>query len=335
MKREVNHLFFKDEYLINEKYYIAGWLACAKIKDMNNKPGFTIKTDITNVNVISLIKNNICPKHILKIKDKTCSISFISDKIKEDVDKIKEYVFSLDRGNTIFQHFATGMLEASSIVLRNNCILFDNNVSDITTIMQKIKIPIHGSKDFIKVCHTNALDLLGYMYSNFNKNVSSLYNYFCKLMNNMPIPSVNLEYTSESNVCKKHFTDAGLDISITSRDVEFKCENDNIMRFNTGIRVNIPVGFWGMLCPRSSFSSSGFIMSNSFGVIDSSYRGEIKITLTNLSNKDFEDIKFPYSCAQLILIPQVFAFPKKVETYSIQAEETSRGVGGHGSTDKL
>ncbi len=335
MKREVNHLFFKDDYLSNEKYYIAGWLSCAKIKDMNNKPGFTIKTDITNVNVISILKNNICPKHILKIKDKTCSISFISDKIKEDIDKIKEYVFSLDRSNTIFQHFTTGVMEASSIVLRNNCILFDNNVDDVSIIMKKIKIPIYGSNDFIKVCHTNALDLLGYMYSNFSTSNSSLYNYFCKLMNNMPISPVKLDYTSKDTLLnKKHFTDAGLDISIIGKDLDFKCEDDNIMRFDTNICVNIPVGFWGMLCPRSSFSSSGFVMSNSFGVIDSSYRGSMKITLTKTSNKKFEDIIFPYSCAQLILIPQVFAFPNKVESFSINSE-TARGAGGHGSTENL
>lgn len=333
MKREVNHLFFKEEYLSNEKYYIAGWLACADIKIVRDKPGFTIKTDINNVNVVNLLKNSLCPKHILKIKDKLCSISFISDKIKEDVDKIKEYIFSLDRNNSIFRNFTTGMMEASSIVLRNNCILFDSNVSDMSIIMKKIKIPITESEEFIKVCHTNALDLMGYMYENF-QSTSSLYNYFYNLMHNMQIKPVKLEYTGNDLLGKKHFTDAGLDISIIEKDLDFITEDKNIMRFNTGICVNIPLGFWGMLCPRSSFSSSGFIMSNSFGVIDSSYRGIMKITLTKTSDKSFDDIKFPFSCAQLILIPQVFAFPEKVEEFSINSK-TTRGDGGHGSTDAI
>lgn len=333
MKREVKHDFFKDDYLSNEKYYIAGWLSCAHIKTINNRPGFTIKTDINNVNVINLLKNSICPKHILKIKDKSCSISFISDKIKEDIVKIKEYVFSLDRNNSIFHYFTTGVMEASSIVLRNNCILFDNNVDDISIIMKKIKIPIVESKEFIKVCHTNALDLMGYMYENIESK-SSLYNYFFKLMGQMQVQPVKLEYIGNNSLRKKHFTDAGMDVSIIEKDLDFISEDDNIMRFNTGICVNIPVGFWGMLCPRSSFSSSGFMMSNSFGVIDSSYRGNMKITLTKTSNKQFDDIKFPFSCAQLILIPQVFAFPKKVENFSTNSE-TTRGDGGHGSTNNL
>jgi dUTP pyrophosphatase len=332
MKRFVNHKFFKDDEISKEKYYIAGWLSCAEMSIVKNRPAFMLKTDINNINVINYIKMNICKDHILKIKNKSCSISFISDKIKEDIDSIKEYVKILSKDNSMFKNFMIGVMEASSIVLRNNCILFDSQIEHVSYFLNELKIPFSNMDSFIKVYHVNAIDLMGYMYQDEESwiNKGSLFNYFCKVMNSMD--TCKMEYKSESSILKKtHFTDAGMDISITSKDNDFS-SNSNCMRFNTNLSVNIPSGYWGMLCPRSSFSKSGFMMSNSFGVIDSSYRGQIKITLTRTGDVEFKDIKFPFSCAQIILIPQVFAFVNKVDEFS-KEDKTARNEGGHGSTD--
>jgi hypothetical protein len=97
---------------------------------------------------------------------------------------------------------------------------------------------------------------------------------------------------------------------------------------NTGVKLNIPTGYWGMLAPRSSIAKSGFMIANSFGVIDSSYRGELKIAITP-NNKDVELI-LPFKCAQLILMPQVMINFKNVDIISI---DTKRGDGGYGSTN--
>lgn len=332
--RAVNHSFFKD--ITSSKYYIAGWLSNATMTVVKGRPAFNLTTDINNINVINYIKGELCPNHILKIKNKACSVSFISDKIKEDIDNIKEYVEILSKDSSILKNYITGLIESSSIVLRNNCILFDSNISTVSLFLTKLNIPFEIMDSFIKVCHTNSIDLLGYIYNDENDWItkSSLYNYFCKLMNNMNTCRMEYKTSCSSTELKKtYFTDAGMDVSIISKDESFTAdENVNIMRYNTDLCVNIPSGYWGMLCPRSSFSKSGFIMSNSFGVIDSSYRGVIKITLTKTSNRRFDDIKLPLSCAQLILIPQVFVFVNKVNEFS-NSKETSRNDGGHGSTD--
>lgn len=93
----------------------------------------------------------------------------------------------------------------------------------------------------------------------------------------------------------------------------------------TGVRVNMPVGWCGMLFIRSSLAAKGISLANGVGLIDSDYTGEIKVLLT--STKNFY-INKGQRIAQLVFTPyhpgpvyQVDEFP-----------ETERGEGGFGST---
>jgi dUTP pyrophosphatase len=120
--------------------------------------------------------------------------------------------------------------------------------------------------------------------------------------------------------------DAGADLVATSADM-FKGQ----MVYGTGLAVEIPEGMVGLVFPRSSVRNYNLSMSNSVGVIDSGYRGEIMITF-NITEKD----KFPATynigdrIAQLIIIP----IPLVQYTEADELSETNRGTEGHGSTGK-
>lgn len=95
---------------------------------------------------------------------------------------------------------------------------------------------------------------------------------------------------------------------------------------DTGVAVKIPEGFGGFVFNRSSQGKKGITIPHSVGVIDSDYRGTIKVILKNLSDKTHL-IKHGDRIAQLVLIPIAYNFDF-VDTWN----DTARGSGGFGST---
>ena len=70
---------------------------------------------------------------------------------------------------------------------------------------------------------------------------------------------------------KAHATDAGFDLTATSRHFD-EC---GAVVYGTGIAMEIPAGYVGLVFPRSSLSKLDIAMANAVGVIDAGYRGEI------------------------------------------------------------
>jgi len=98
----------------------------------------------------------------------------------------------------------------------------------------------------------------------------------------------------------------------------------------TGLIIEISEGYGGFVFPRSSLASKhGISLSNCVGVIDSDYRGELKIAVINHSDESFI-IKNGDRIAQLVIIPVCSA--EFIEEDSLS--ETERGEGGFGSTGK-
>lgn len=96
----------------------------------------------------------------------------------------------------------------------------------------------------------------------------------------------------------------------------------------TGIGIEIPLDFVGLVFARSGLAmKSGISLSNGVGVIDSDFRGEIKVGLFNHSDQDFV-VNSGDRIAQLVLMPVLLS--KIVETEVLS--ETDRGEGGFGST---
>lgn len=121
---------------------------------------------------------------------------------------------------------------------------------------------------------------------------------------------------------KAHATDAGFDLYATS------CHYDNgVVVYGTGIAVEIPQGYVGLVFPRSSIVNTNLTLSNSVGVIDSGYRGEIMAKFRKGGSTTY---KVGDRIAQLIIIPYPEVEFEEVDELS----ESDRGVGGYGSTGR-
>ncbi len=99
---------------------------------------------------------------------------------------------------------------------------------------------------------------------------------------------------------------------------------------STGLAIEIPLGYEVQVRPRSGLSyKTGLMVVNSPGTIDSDYRGEVKIILGNLGNKD-EVIEHGDRVAQILVAPVLQANFQVDEELS----NTERGAGGFGSTGR-
>ena len=76
--------------------------------------------------------------------------------------------------------------------------------------------------------------------------------------------------------------DAGLDMTAVSCQID---ESGLFIEYGTGLAVEIPEGYVGLLFPRSSVSKTTLILANHVGVVDSGYRGEIKFRFKDLGMK--------------------------------------------------
>lgn len=119
---------------------------------------------------------------------------------------------------------------------------------------------------------------------------------------------------------------AGLDLSLPA-DVTLR--NRTITVVELPYKVAIPDGYVGLLALRSSLGARGITIPNSVGVIDADYRGHLKLPLSLLHDSGPIILRAGERVAQLVLLP--VALPAPVEA-DINADETSRGAGGLGST---
>ena len=154
---------------------------------------------------------------------------------------------------------------------------------------------------------------------------------FKKLVENAIIPS----YAKKG--------DAGMDLTA----VGINYDNVEFIEYGTGLAVEIPEGYVGLIFPRSSVSKKSLLQANSVGVIDSGYRGEIKVRFKRVygdmllqpAGSEFKHVvqyteqKFFETgerIAQLIIIP----YPEIEVEEALELSNTERGEGGFGHTGK-
>ncbi len=98
----------------------------------------------------------------------------------------------------------------------------------------------------------------------------------------------------------------------------------------TGLALEVPKGCAGLIYARSSLGvKRGLAPANKVGVIDSDYRGEIRVVLLN-HGKTSQTVEHGERIAQMIITPVLTPAYQQVEELS----DTSRGTGGFGSTGK-
>ena len=121
-----------------------------------------------------------------------------------------------------------------------------------------------------------------------------------------------------------HKGDAGLDLFSS---VDCVLQKGEVKAVPTGIKVAIPEGNVGLIWDKSGVSLKG--AHRLAGVIDSGYRGEVRVVMVNLSTDSFV-IEKGMKIAQLLIQPVMEVEVNEVE----DLEETSRGEDGFGSTGK-
>ena len=119
--------------------------------------------------------------------------------------------------------------------------------------------------------------------------------------------------------------DAGMDLVATS----MKFDGTQIT-YGTGLAMEIPEGFVGLVFPRSSIRKTHLHLSNSVGVIDSGYRGEVQATFKKIQGIALDNYKVGDRIFQLMVIPHPTIQFIEVNELS----NTERGEGGFGSTGK-
>lgn len=118
---------------------------------------------------------------------------------------------------------------------------------------------------------------------------------------------------------------AGFDLTATSMSLDMEYA---VLEYGTGIAVEIPKGYVGLVFPRSSVYKTGLLLSNAVGVIDSDYRGEIKAKFYPLHWKGDEPYKVGERIFQLVIVP----VPEVEYVETDELTTTERGTGGYGST---
>lgn len=119
---------------------------------------------------------------------------------------------------------------------------------------------------------------------------------------------------------------AGADLYLYGEDVAIEPGETKVCR--TGVRLEIPEGFTGLIFARSGLATKkGLTPANCVGVIDSSFRGEIMVALRNHS-RHRQEVNTGERMAQLVILPALH-----IDFISVQElSKTQRGEGGFGST---
>ena len=145
--------------------------------------------------------------------------------------------------------------------------------------------------------------------------------------------------------------DAGMDLTATSKSFD---EYGNVV-YGTGLAFEIPKGYVGLLFPRSSNAKTDLFLTNSVGVLDSGYRGEVMFKFKSsirshnplkfwwhflvkkryrktleLYNNTFSSYNVGDRIGQLVIVKHPYIKLVEVDELS----ETERGAGGYGSTGK-
>lgn len=126
---------------------------------------------------------------------------------------------------------------------------------------------------------------------------------------------------------RAHFDDAGIDIRTPE---EFILHAGEQRKINTGVSVRIPIGYFGKMESKSGLMVNHGVICMG-GVIDSGFRGTIKVRMWNTSNEDYAFEKGD-KLVQMVLVPTLLEIPELQN--DLEASESGRDASGFGSTGR-
>jgi dUTP pyrophosphatase len=191
---------------------------------------------------------------------------------------------------------------------------------------------LHQLKDFEKKLNSDDMEDLS-VFGDIDKLLGLLSNDIMTAPEfntqvKIPAVTVKIKKLTENAVIPSYSKagDAGMDLTITS-----EIENTSFsVTYGFGIALEIPRGYVGLVFPRSSIRNQELVLSNSVGVIDSGYRGELQATFKKTNGLDSLKYKVGERGAQIIIMPH-----PNIELIEFKdLSDSERGDGGFGSTGK-
>lgn len=286
---------------------------------------FYYKNDLILYKLIQLFGYDIVNKYNSSIS--AYKLEFIiKDITLNDIIRHYDNFFNFDN-DELKLSFIRGYYEGSinnSYMFFNDVILKYKNIDNILKIVNYINIPYIINNKLNQITYkngNNSVDFLGKLYNNsFNISID----FYNKFKNNT---YCKVFKTDENAIIpyKTRESDVGYDLTVIK---EHKKINSNTILFDTGIQIELSNGYYSEIVPRSSLIKSGYMLANSIGIIDNSYRGNLLIALIKINNEE-PDLKLPFKCCQLIIKKQNY-----IDLYETEEElsSTERNKGGFGST---
>lgn len=148
------------------------------------------------------------------------------------------------------------------------------------------------------------------------------------------IPNIRIKKLCDAAVVPSYAKDgdAGMDLTAVSKVYDM----DGNVVYGTGLAFEIPRGYVGLLFPRSSNAKKDLLLSNSVGVLDSGYRGEVMFKYRRVeATFGFErdtpsEYKVGDRIGQIIVLPYPYVRFEVVDELS----SSDRGTGGYGSSGR-
>lgn len=222
-----------------------------------------------------------------------------------------------------------------NIFIENESNILIGNINNfIIDLLNEFEIPYLHYDDNIKYVYPNSIDILHKLLNNKSNYESTNYELnkiFVQLLNppqsNKPLKCVFKKDDPDAIIpFKTRCSDSGYDLTIIK---EVK-KSGNAILYDTGIKIIPPQGYNLVIRPRSSFYKTGYMIANTIGTIDTSYRGTFFVPLIKV-DKTKPDIKLPFTGFQIVL--ERFNHFELIEAIDEFDIDTHRDVGGFGSTD--
>lgn len=323
-----------------EKAYILGCIATGDLVEKETRIVVTVEPSYQDI-IDKLSAFGFCTLETNKF---VTTLTNSSSKIFHDVCKhlgCNTDTFPEFKENKLQWAFLRGLFDMccsiSSKVLKNGVRLPQLKVIPPSQnlmhhICETCGVPYMIEQHAIVFEGTNCMDMLGKLYktstpetrlkTNFEKfvNLSTL-----GYRSTLPVCEVFKVDDKAVLPSKEKMSDVGYDLTIIK---ESKKWHSDITLYDTGVRINIEHGYYAEVVPRSSLSKSGYMLANSVGIIDPSYRGNILVALVKV-DKSAPDLELPFRCCQLIFKKQV---NMDIQEVYQDFDTTTRGDGGFGST---
>jgi deoxyuridine 5'-triphosphate nucleotidohydrolase len=339
----------------DEKAYLLGWIASYG-HISKSKWSIMIKIKDSDIECLKKLRDIVCEDIPITIQENNMIGMTINSKqmcidicniLKINRGKKSHTVnFPELENDYLTWVFLRGYFEGDGSIRHINrntpeCCITSSSIDMLNGISKFCKIP-HNKINNIDIVFnsTNCIDFLGNIYRNivnnlFLKRKYELYldwiNWKCRISRKNSaryLDTCKIFKTDKNAILpdKKNISDVGYDLTIIK---EVKKLNENTTLYDTGLKISVTYGYYIEIVPRSSLSKSGYILSNSIGIIEKSYNGNLYVSLTKV-DQNSKDIELPFRCCQLIFKQQIYM--DIIEVVDDLNKETTRNNGGFGST---